>query len=103
MEEYKMNYELLPIGKVVELKNSTIPVMIAGYLSVSKGNPDKLWDYSGFIFPIGYASDDEIYSFDHEQIDAVIMAIERGTFVHIENMDAKTVPVEESEYGFKVR
>ena len=38
-----------------------------------------------------------------EQIDAVILAIERGTFVHIENMDAKTVPVEESEYGFKVR
>ncbi len=38
-----------------------------------------------------------------EQIDAVIMAIERGTFVHIENMDARTVPVEESEYGFSVR
>ena len=38
-----------------------------------------------------------------EQIDAVIMAIERGTFVHIENMDAKTVPIEESEYGFTVR
>lgn len=67
-----MNYELLPIGTVVELKNSTIPVMIAGYLSVSKGTPEKIWDYSGFIFPIGYASDDEIYSFDHEQIDAVI-------------------------------
>ena len=38
-----------------------------------------------------------------EQIDAVIMAIERGTFVHIENMDVKTVPVAESEHGFSVR
>lgn len=35
-----------------------------------------------------------------EQISQIILAIERGTFVHIENMDVKTIPVEEDERGF---
>ena len=35
-----------------------------------------------------------------EQIDQVILAIEKGRFVRIENMDAKTIPVIESERGF---
>ena len=37
------------------------------------------------------------------QIDGVILAIERGTYVRIENMRTKTVPLEEHEYGFHVR
>ena len=36
-----------------------------------------------------------------EQIDAVILAIDRGTYVHIENMDVKTIPVIEDERGFR--
>ena len=36
-----------------------------------------------------------------EQIDRVILAIERGTFVRIENMDVEALPVEEDERGFK--
>ncbi len=35
-----------------------------------------------------------------EQIDRVILAVERGTFVRIENMDAKRIPVVEDERGF---
>ena len=34
-----------------------------------------------------------------EQIDRVILAVERGTFVRIENMDAKSIPVVEDERG----
>lgn len=37
------------------------------------------------------------------QIDQMFQAIERGTCVRIENMDAKTIPVEEAEYSFKIR
>ena len=37
------------------------------------------------------------------QIDQMFQAIERGTYVRIENMDAKTIPVEEAEYSFKIR
>ena len=35
-----------------------------------------------------------------EQIDRVILAVERGAFIRIENMRVETLPVEESEYGF---
>ena len=35
-----------------------------------------------------------------EQIDKVIMAIERGTYVQIDQMDVKTIPLKESEHGF---
>ena len=38
-----------------------------------------------------------------EQIDKVILAIERGTYVRIENMDVKTIPVDPEERGFRTR
>lgn len=67
-----MELELLPIGTVVELKNSTIPVMISGFLSVNRASKDKVWDYSGFKFPVGYSSDEDILSFDHSQIENIL-------------------------------
>ena len=36
-----------------------------------------------------------------EQIDQVILAVERGTYVRIENMGARTVPMIENERDFK--
>ena len=36
-----------------------------------------------------------------EQIDSVILAIERGTYVRIEDMDSRTIPVVDGEYGFR--
>lgn len=38
-----------------------------------------------------------------EQIDKVIIAIERGTFVSIENMHCKSIPVDEDDHYFKVK
>ena len=35
-----------------------------------------------------------------EQINQVILAVERGTFVRIENMDVSNIPVVEDERGF---
>ena len=35
------------------------------------------------------------------QIDRVIEAIEQGSFVRIESMKVKMIPVVESEYGFR--
>ena len=40
---------------------------------------------------------------EEESIDQVILAIERGTFVRIENMAVKSIPVVEYEYGFRTR
>ena len=36
-----------------------------------------------------------------EQIDNVIMAVERGTYVQIDRMDVKTIPLKESDRGFQ--
>ena len=36
-----------------------------------------------------------------DQIDKVIMAIERGTFVRIDHMDVRTIPVIPGEKGFR--
>ena len=36
-----------------------------------------------------------------ENIDRVILAIESGRYVKIENMDSRTIPVESEERGFK--
>ncbi|HCA55534.1 MAG TPA: acylphosphatase [Ruminococcaceae bacterium] len=37
------------------------------------------------------------------QIDNVLLAIERGTYVRIENLDCKTIPVDPEERRFKIR
>ena len=36
-----------------------------------------------------------------EQIDSVIIAIEHGTYVRIEHMDVKTIPLLDNEHGFR--
>ena len=36
-----------------------------------------------------------------EKIERVILAIEAGRYVKIENMDSRTIPLEEEEYGFR--
>ena len=36
-----------------------------------------------------------------ETIDKVILAIEAGRYVRIENMDSRTIPLAEGEYGFR--
>lgn len=38
-----------------------------------------------------------------EQIDGTILAIERGTYIQIENMYCKTIPAIEDGSGFAVR
>ena len=40
---------------------------------------------------------------EEAQIDLVILAIESGRFVQIENLDVKTIPVIEHDYGFRTR
>lgn len=37
------------------------------------------------------------------QLDGVLLAVERGSYVMIENMRVKDLPVTEDEYGFTVR
>ncbi|MBR1764280.1 MAG: acylphosphatase [Ruminococcus sp.] len=39
---------------------------------------------------------------EERSIDEVIMAVERGTFISIERMEARTVPLH-GDYGFEIR
>ena len=38
---------------------------------------------------------------DEESIDQVLLSVEAGRYIWIENMDVKTIPVKESERGFR--
>lgn len=38
-----------------------------------------------------------------EQIDRVILMIEKGTYIEIERISAKEIPLAEDEYGFRTR
>ena len=38
-----------------------------------------------------------------EAISKVIMSIESGRYVQIENMDSRTIPVDPEEHGFRTR
>ena len=40
---------------------------------------------------------------EEENIDRVIMTIESGRYVQIENMDSRVMPVDENERSFRVR
>ena len=61
----------LPIGTVVMLKGGSKRVMITGFGAVSESTGDKLWDYSGCMYPEGFLSSDENCLFDHAQIEQV--------------------------------
>ena len=61
----------LPIGTVVLLNGGTKKVMITGFCSVTEEEKDKVYDYTGCIYPEGYLDYDEICLFDHNQIEKV--------------------------------
>lgn len=63
----------LPIGSVVLLKNATKRVMITGFCCIRTDGEEgeKLYDYTGCLFPEGVVSSDQNLLFDHNQIDQV--------------------------------
>ena len=69
MEEAKEKY--LPIGTVVMLKGGSKRVMITGFCSIEENNKEKMWDYSGCIYPEGFLASNQTFLFDHEQIEKI--------------------------------
>lgn len=61
----------LPLGSVVLLKGGEKRVMITGFASVSPDTGNRIFDYSGCVFPEGFMSYNEVCVFDHSQIDKV--------------------------------
>lgn len=67
-----MNYEkYLPIGTVVMLKGGTKRAMITGFCSIADEDKEKVYDYSGCLYPEGFISSNQTLLFDHAQIDKI--------------------------------
>ncbi len=68
-----MEEKYLPIGSVVRLKGAEKSLMITGFLPIEteKKDNNKVWDYSGCVYPEGIITSNNNYLFDHEQIEKV--------------------------------
>jgi len=58
----------LPIGSVVLLKDAEKRVMIVG-LAQQEAETDKVWDYSGVLYPEGMLNSDNVFLFNEDQIE----------------------------------
>ncbi len=67
-EEYP---KYLPIGSVVLLKGGKKRVMIIGYAPIDMGKLDKVYDYSGCMYPEGVISSDKTLLFNHDDIEKI--------------------------------
>ncbi len=62
--------DLLPIGSVVLLKEASKRLMICGRIQTCAEN-NKVYDYSGCLYPEGYLSPKDMYLFNNDDIDKV--------------------------------
>ncbi len=69
--EISVECTFLPVGSVVMLKGATAPLVIIGFAVVEQGK-DKIWDYMGALYPMGYISSDKNLLFNRDQIDKVL-------------------------------
>lgn len=72
----EMLEKYLPIGSVVLLKGASKRVMIIGLCTTEKATEektieDKIWDYSGCLYPEGLLSSTQICMFNHDQIEKI--------------------------------
>lgn len=61
----------LPIGTVVMLKGGSKRAMITGFCVTGEENKEKMFDYSGCMYPEGVISSKQILLFDHDQIESI--------------------------------
>ena len=61
----------LPIGTVVMLHNATKRLMITGFCAMTDENKNKMFDYTGILYPEGVLNSEQTILFDHDQIDKV--------------------------------
>lgn len=67
--EFKDKY--LPIGSIVLLKGGTKKAMVTGFCSITEDDTDKIYDYTGCVYPEGFLDFDQICLFDHSQIEKI--------------------------------
>ncbi|MBE5858656.1 MAG: DUF4176 domain-containing protein [Butyrivibrio sp.] len=62
-----MQIKTLPIGTVVQLGSMKQKIMIVGRQQINHEENDRVYDYSGYLYPQGMDGDD-VFLFDAEQI-----------------------------------
>ena len=98
----------LPIGSVVLMKGAKKRVMIIGYAVQTSDTGDKIWDYTGCLWPEGMVSSDKNLLFDHENIGEIFAlgytdetqkrfmgVLDKATQLH--NAKVEKIKVEEPE------
>ena len=80
---------LLPIGSVVIAKEANHRVMVTGY-GHRLVNSEKVYDYSGVLWPEGYVGAEQSLVFNHEDIDQVFFVGFQtdGSMVYINQVEA---------------
>lgn len=68
MEDLEKNGKYLPIGSVVMLQNGKKRIMVTGFCCKEEINPNKIYDYSGCLYPEGIISSEKTLMFNHDQI-----------------------------------
>lgn len=65
------NGKFLPIGTVVLLKGGKKRLMVCGFCAFDESNKNKVYDYTGCLFPEGIISSKQLALFDHSQIERI--------------------------------
>lgn len=63
--------QLYPLGSIVRLKKGMKRIMICGRLQV-RNSDQKLFDYSACLYPEGILNPEEMFLFQHEDIDELV-------------------------------
>lgn len=61
----------LPVGSVVMLKNGKKRVMVTGFCIIPDDDKNKVFDYTGCLFPEGTISSKQSLMFNHDQIEKI--------------------------------
>ena len=64
-----MAKELLPNGSVVLLKGADKRLMICGWYPMT--GDTQMFDYASYLYPEGYIDAEQIYLFNHDEIERV--------------------------------
>lgn len=79
--ENEIGEKFLPIGSVVLLKGGKKELMVMSYCIVPTGEiydkngkvemEEKMFDYGGCVYPEGMITSDQLFAFNHDQIEKV--------------------------------
>lgn len=64
--------QLLPIGSVVHLKDTSKDLMVVGVCQRDALQPDLEYDYLGVLFPQGFVGTGSQFFFNADAIEAVV-------------------------------